>query len=346
LGPNQWNEAGYAEDIEPLDGDGTSFLVTTSGDDGASVFDGFVRRPNRSGIYTVDRIERTATPGVFVGYANSISSYQLTRLSVTASGVAISQRIDSLIMGAREIRGAGNLLLSSTGFLVNSSNLTLRANLGVSGSPCLDLPHQRAYIASGNALRGFDTVTALATGQFPLPVETTDNSSQTCVRWGLDGFAILGQDGEVYILRWSSTIPPSTDSDTDGLADAWEATYFGTLDADPSGDEDSDGLRNFEEYLFGTSPVQASTNPVQVSAYRDGGQMRIRLIFPRRAGLSPQPYGFVISSDLTQWTTAGGVSETVLSTQTVDGVEVETVEALIPSPSLTMGFVRFQWLPH
>jgi hypothetical protein len=75
-------------------------------------------------------------------------------------------------------------------------------------------------------------------------------------------------------------------------------------------------------------------------------QWAIRLVFPRRAGFSPQPYDYVTSSDLTQWTTAGNVSEAVLSLQTVDGVQIETVEALIPTANPVSAFVRFRWNPR
>ena len=321
-------------------------LHLTYGDNGAAVFDGFVRRPDRTGIYTMDRIERTANPGVFVGYANSISTYRLSRVSITSSGATVSQYVDSLFTGAREIRGAGNLLLSSTGLLVDSGNLTLLANLGVSGSPCLDLGNQRAYIVSGNSLLGFDTVTSIAAGTFALPTPSTGDWAKACVRWGLDGFAILGDDGDVYVLRWSSTIPAATDVNADGISDAWEAGYFATLDVDPAGDDDQDGIPNFQEYLFATSPVQASPDPIELSAADVGGKPVLRIVFPRRKGLSPQPYDFVISSDLRQWTVAQNVSEAVLSTQTVGGVQIETVEALIPATDPISGFVRFRWNPH
>ena len=79
LGLSQWGNANYAQDIEVLDGDGTSFLVTGSSDAAAMVFDGAVRRTNRTGIYSVTRIERTATPGVFVGYNNSTTGFEISR---------------------------------------------------------------------------------------------------------------------------------------------------------------------------------------------------------------------------------------------------------------------------
>ena len=90
----------------------------------------------------------------------------------------------------------------------------------------------------------------------------------------------------------------------------------------------------------------SATLTVQVSAAAIGDQIAIRLVFPRRAGLAPRPYEYVISSDLTQWVPALNVSETVLATQTVDGIPIETVETLIPTSNPVSGFVRFKWSPH
>jgi fibronectin type 3 domain-containing protein len=51
------------------------------------------------------------------------------------------------------------------------------------------------------------------------------------------------------------------DSDSDGLADGWELTYFATLaDCNPSDDPDSDGLTNAEEYAASTDPTKADTD--------------------------------------------------------------------------------------
>ncbi|HTI97275.1 MAG TPA: lamin tail domain-containing protein [Dongiaceae bacterium] len=48
-----------------------------------------------------------------------------------------------------------------------------------------------------------------------------------------------------------------TDSDGDHLPDSWELAYFGTLARDGSGDFDGDGLTDAQEFLAGTSPVDA-----------------------------------------------------------------------------------------
>lgn len=351
LGLSQWGSENYAQDIEPLDGDGTSFLMTGSSDHAAAVYDGLVRRSNRTGIYSVDRIERTGTPGVFVGYNSYTSGFQISSLAVTPAGVSNTLQTGNVLNGYYlEIRGAGNLLLSSSGLLVDSANLTLNANLGFNGRPCLDLPNHRAYIVHENTLSGFDTTTLLPTGDFQLPFTTSaywpSERIEACIRWGLDGFAYLDSIGNIHIWRWSEAIPSSTDANADGISDAWEATHFSSLNVDPAGDDDGDGIRNFLEYLFVTSPLQASANPLRTSTITDGDARNIRLVFPRRAELPPRLYDYVISSDLTQWVPAPDVSETVISSQTVDGVRIETIEALIPASNPVSGFIQFRWNPR
>ncbi len=53
--------------------------------------------------------------------------------------------------------------------------------------------------------------------------------------------------------------PASADSDGDGLPDAWEMQYFGTLNYGPNDDPDHDGLSNYQEYLAGTNPNDANS---------------------------------------------------------------------------------------
>jgi hypothetical protein len=57
-------------------------------------------------------------------------------------------------------------------------------------------------------------------------------------------------------LRITSTIPPPTDADGDGMADSWEAKYGLTS---PSADADGDGIDNLTEYRNGTNPLLANT---------------------------------------------------------------------------------------
>jgi hypothetical protein len=49
------------------------------------------------------------------------------------------------------------------------------------------------------------------------------------------------------------------DGDQDGLLDAWEILYFGTLIETPSGDPDSDGQSTGSEYATGTNPASGAS---------------------------------------------------------------------------------------
>ncbi|HWX22794.1 MAG TPA: hypothetical protein VN578_23075 [Candidatus Binatia bacterium] len=53
----------------------------------------------------------------------------------------------------------------------------------------------------------------------------------------------------------TDTIPRGTDSDSDGLPDAWELTYFGHLGVNPNAHPNGDGMSYLQEYLAGTNPT-------------------------------------------------------------------------------------------
>jgi hypothetical protein len=69
-----------------------------------------------------------------------------------------------------------------------------------------------------------------------------------------------------FAVVQTDTIPGGTDSNADGLPDAWERTYFGTLSVDPNADADADGMSNRQEYLAGTNPTNA-LDRFEITAY-------------------------------------------------------------------------------
>jgi len=68
-----------------------------------------------------------------------------------------------------------------------------------------------------------------------------------------------------------------TDSDTDGLPDAWELAHGLNPDSagDAASDPDRDGLSNLQEYLCDTHPRQASSR-LELLAFRDRGMLELR----------------------------------------------------------------------
>jgi hypothetical protein len=87
----------------------------------------------------------------------------------------------------------------------------------------------------------------------------TPSESQT----GLYTITYTATDGALSSTR-SATIRvnSATDTDGDGMDDAWELEHFGTLDRDGSGDFDGDGVSDLEEFLNGTDPTAGPQVPV------------------------------------------------------------------------------------
>jgi hypothetical protein len=63
-------------------------------------------------------------------------------------------------------------------------------------------------------------------------------------------------------FAWVQTdaIASGTDSDKNGLPDAWERLNFGHLGVDPDADPDGDGMSNKQEYLADTNPNDADSD--------------------------------------------------------------------------------------
>ena len=80
-----------------------------------------------------------------------------------------------------------------------------------------------------------------------------------------------------FAVLQTDTIPGGTDSNANGLPDAWERTYFGTLGVNPDADPDGDGLSNKEEYLAGTNPTNSSDNLRITAATAAAGGSNVNL---------------------------------------------------------------------
>ena len=79
----------------------------------------------------------------------------------------------------------------------------------------------------------------------------------------LTGYAYSANCGWISLSNLSAvvqtgSIAAGTDSDHNGLPDAWEMQNFGHLGVDPNADPDHDGMSNRQEYLAGTDPNNAA----------------------------------------------------------------------------------------
>ena len=199
--------------VQALEGDGTSFLVGTYNGIG-KVFDGTVQRSTHTAANTVTFLTSTTQPNLFTAYYNSVGGGKFSKLAVTASGVSVIQSNATIAStGLSYVSGAGDIFVGSSypsyGRLVDINSLTLRASLPLFGIPGADPENGRVFVVEGNRLYAFNSANGAAMGTFALPVTSAGAWAQTCVRWGLDGFAILGYDGaygtpgKLYIGRWS-----------------------------------------------------------------------------------------------------------------------------------------------
>ena len=335
-----------AYDLEVLDGDGTSVLVTESSERSATVYDGSIPRPGR--LYGVCRqIARTGTPGTYINYGDDSSNFSVSRLAVDASGVRWVGEFHNLFGGFfTKIRGGTGALLGSDGTLVDDVTFALRARLGFTGEPCVDGAAGRVYLSDGVSLRAFESATGAAAGSLALPAVAAASGyyGSALARWGLDGFALLSSR-QIRIGRWSSLLPRGADTNRNGIADEWETEHFGPFGVTSGGDSDGDGVPDALEYLLASSPVQAGSNPMRARVERDGqGRAILHVVFPRRVGLPAGVYGYEGSDDLLDWFPVTGVIETVTGSQNIDGVPTETVDAAMPATVGAHGFVRLKWL--
>ncbi len=100
--------------------------------------------------------------------------------------------------------------------------------------------------------------------------------SPVTYQWRFNGTNILGATGDSLYLpvvtsanegsytvvisnaSGSVTSTPaffSIDSNANGMADAWESSFFGNLNQSPFGDYDGDSISNLDEFLNGTDPT-------------------------------------------------------------------------------------------
>ena len=94
----------------------------------------------------------------------------------------------------------------------------------------------------------------------------------------------------------------ASDTDHDGLLDAWEEVHWGSLTASPDEDPDEDGHDNAAEFAFGSDPTRADSRPEPLGvALHPGIPPVLDLTFRGRAG-SLLDYSVEGAAELGIWT--------------------------------------------
>lgn len=116
------------------------------------------------------------------------------------------------------------------------------------------------------------------------------------------------------------------DSNNDGIPDEWQITYWGTNPSkwgNPNDDDDGDGLSNYQEFLAGTNPRDASSNlKTQVQSISGS-------LYFKWNTISGKVYQVQFSTDFQNWSNVGAQR---LATSGEDSVFID--------PSSGVGFYR------
>lgn len=358
-----------ADDMVVLDGPGTSILVARNDEahwpsSGLAVYDGAtMRQVVISGEGNGSRIEPSGDPSVFYLFNPAAYAQGLRKVRVDALGVSVVA--GASVFGGDyqvgDIRADGNQVLTSSGKLADGDSLTqlgilpgstldypgqAPVVLPVTGLPWFDAATKRAYFSTGGKIRAFSTETFAEIPGAPSINGAGMWGVRRMIRWGQDGFALLGDlyggptsqgSAGILFVRWTGApYPPRT------VIAPGAGPDVGPWPADPAVDRDGDGVTDAFEQLFGTRPAEADASPVALAAPVPWATT-LRLRFPRRAGGFPRPYRYAVSSDLLNWRPPESVTERVTGTMQKDGVMIELIEAEMPKPSPDKGFIRLDW---
>ena len=136
-----------------------------------------------------------------------------------------------------------------------------------------------------------------------------------------------GGSGVVIVAYQASTDP----------YDVWAGSAGYNLTSGRNGDDDGDGMSNFQEFAFGLDPTSsASINPISnINTLRSAGTFR----YTRPQGSDSSKYTIWTSTNLQNWTRS--VSASQVAGAVVNGVETMEVE-FSPMPTDNSLFIRVQ----
>jgi hypothetical protein len=331
--------------VRALGGSGTRSIIRneinpsyTIYQDGLALFD--VAKEAGGEIF-IKQLESLGLEDQFVSYLSDYNDATIKRLQITPTGVSelLSKKLRS---DNRGMDVDGDWLLTAGGRLVDARTLEVVRDYGVSGHPCLDAATRKAFFVTSKQVSAYSFDNSALVGSLPHDFARNVMDQGSCIRWGTDGLAIFWTDSpRIRILRWDGV---SSQVKATPPAMAKRISESGAAAVAP--DTDGDGMADALESVLGCSPTTPGPCPVSIVVPQasDPGLVEVKL--PRRAGmLVGTSYVYETTTDLRTWVPVGDITESVISTESRDGVEVERVRTSFRAAPAAARFVRIRLVP-
>jgi hypothetical protein len=330
--------------VHALGGSGTRFIVRNEMDPSYSIYqDGqeLLDLPGAGDGIFLKQLESLGLEDQFVSYLSDYNDATIKRLQITPTGVSelLSKKLRS---DNRGMDVDGDWLLTAGGRLVDARTLEVVKDYGVSGHPCLDAAARKAFFVTSKQVSAYSFDNSALVGSLPHDFARNVMDQGECIRWGTDGLAIFWTDSpRIRILRWDGV---SSQVKATPPAMAKRISEIGAAAVPP--DTDNDGMADALEWVLGCSPTAPGPYPVSIMVPQASDPGLVQVELPRRAGmLVGISYVYETTTDLRTWVPVGDITESVISTESRDGVEVERVRASFRAAPAAARFVRIRLVP-
>jgi uncharacterized delta-60 repeat protein len=166
------------------------------------------------------------------------------------------------------------------------------------GNADLDLSN---IITIGDDASDFTVDTSGTQLLLPSGGRTSFNITLTSITAAERSTVLQIESNDPILNFFTVTLLANTDSDTDGLPDAWETRHFGNLSYDADADPDGDGQSNRFELLVGSSPSDSSDH-LSITFGTSIPAGRVVILTPVRPGVR---FFLETSSNLVDWERIG-----------------------------------------
>jgi autotransporter-associated beta strand protein len=279
-------------------------------------------RAATGGTLTLQQNTNNPLPVTLAGgtlLTSNTAAIQSGPVTLSAAGT-LDIRVATTISGAiGESGGSQSLTKVGTGTVTLAAANTYTGETTVSAGT---LRIQQPYLADSAAVTvatgatlnldftGTDLVGALTLGGTPMPAGTYNATTHPGLLAGTGSLQVGGSTSDY---------------------DDWAGPSGFNLTQGPTGDDDGDGVTNFEEYAFGLNPTSGSSVSSVTAPNKTAGTFTYTRRKPSLTGLT---YTYKSSTTLAGWSAFTQVSESSNSGDPVETITVTIPAALLTEPKL------------